>query len=268
MRNINRIAVIMLVIIAVVGWGTFADAGTKLGNVRTPAVFKNTVIVDEQGSLDVKGPLKKDGVEFSATAAAYNAAAGGTTAALTPATIVASGAISGVPAAGAVGTNSVSAVESYGVVNKTVITFANTETLTDGSAEGETIPIYTFPAGRIYILAGSVNATVINTTTEADTNDVILMGIGTAAANDDADLEDSNEKDVFAGPSIAAGAVTMTNQWEVDFASGADSVFDGTSTAASLNLNVAAADATITTSNLEVAVTGYATVWWINLGDD
>jgi len=170
--------------------------------------------------------------------------------------------------AGACGTNGESVVETYGAVNKTTFTFNNTLTATDGSAEGETEKIYTFPAGRIYILGGALNATIVNTSTEADTNDVFLMGVGTAAANDDADLSDSNEADVFAGPTLEAGAVTLTNQWEVDFTAGGDSVFDGTSTAASLNLNMGIADACITTNNFSATVTGSGTVFWINLGDD
>ena len=170
--------------------------------------------------------------------------------------------------AGAAGTNGESVVESYGAVNKTTFTFNNTMTATDGTAEGETECIYTFPAGRIYILGGALNATIVNTATEADTNDIFLIGVGTAAANDDADLSDSNETDVFAGPTLEAGAVTLTNQWEVDFTSGGDTVFDGTSTAASLNLNMGIADACITTNNFTATVTGSGTVFWINLGDD
>ena len=170
--------------------------------------------------------------------------------------------------AGACGTSGESVVETYGAVNKTTFTFNNTLTATDGSAEGETEKIYTFPAGRIYILGGALNATVVNTATEADANDIFLMGIGTAAANDDADLSDYNETDVFAGPTLEDGAATLTNQWEVDFTAGADSVFDGTSTAASLNLNMGIADACITTNNFSATVTGSGTAFWINLGDD
>jgi len=170
--------------------------------------------------------------------------------------------------AGSAGSSGESVVETFGAVNKTTITFNNSMTATDGSAEGETEKIYTFPAGRIYILGGAINATIVNTATAADTNDIFLMGIGTAAANDDADLSDSNETDVFAGPTLEAGAVTLTNQWEGDFTSGGDSVFDGTSTAASLNLNMGIADACITTNNFTATVTGTATVFWINLGDD
>jgi len=170
--------------------------------------------------------------------------------------------------AGTVGANGESVVETFGAVNKTTFTFANTMTATDGTAEGETEKIYTFPAGRIYILGGAIDATIVNTATEADANDVFLVGIGTAAANDDADLSDSNETDVFAGPTLEDGAVTLTNAWEADFTSGGDTVFDGTSTAATLNLNMGIADASITTGNFSATVTGSGTVFWINLGDD
>jgi len=205
--------------------------------------------VELRGTTDVTGTLKINGTTLTGTAAELNTL----TDAQTP---------------GTVGTNGESVVESYGAVNKTTITFNNTMTATDGSAEGETEKIYTFPEGRIYILGGAINATIVNTATEANANDIFLMGIGTAAANDDADLSDANETDVFAGPTLEDAAVTLTNQWEADFTAGADTVFDGTSTAVSLNLNMGIADACIKTSHFSATVTGSATIFWINLGDD
>lgn len=166
-------------------------------------------------------------------------------------------------AAGAGGT----ATESIGAVNKTTIAISTTLTATDGSAEGETVKLYTFPAGRIYILGSAIDATIVNTATAANTSDVFLVGIGSAAANDDADLSDSGETDIITGPTLEDGAVTLTNQWEADMTCGADSVF-GTATTASLNLNMGIADACITTNNFSATVTGTMSVFWINLGDD
>jgi hypothetical protein len=235
-----------LVVAALVGFVTFDARAWETD--RADVEHTGVHVFNESGSVDLRGTTKISGTTLTATAAELNA-------------LEALGF-------GTVGTNGTSVVESYGAVNKTTITFNNTLTATDGSAEGETQVIYTFPAGRIYILGGALNATIVNTATEADTNDVFLMGIGTAAANDDADLSDSNETDIFAGPTLEAGAVTLTNQWEVDMTSGGDTVFDGTSTAVTLNLNMGIADACIKTTGFSAAVTGSGTVFWINLGDD
>lgn len=212
-----------------------------------------------------------DELQFGITAAnSYFVSIGGTDVVTVDSSgnMTVAGTISGTPTAGTSATSGSSVVESYGIVNKTTFTFAKTLTATDGSAEGETHKLYTFPEGRIYILGGALDATIVNTASAANANDIFLVGIGTAAANDDADLSDANETDIFAGPTLEDAAVTLTNQWEVDFTAGGDSVFDGTSTAATLNLNMGIADACITTNHFSAAFSGGGTVFWINLGDD
>lgn len=168
---------------------------------------------------------------------------------------------------GAISTNGNTVAEIVGVVHRSRFTFNNTMTATDGSAEGESSLLYTFPEGRIYILGVAIDATVVNTATEADTNDTFVMAIGTAAAADDATLT-STEADIIASTTFSDGAVTLTNAWEADFTAGADTVFDGTASAVTLNLNAGIADANITTNDFTVTVTGSGNVFWINLGDD
>jgi len=164
-------------------------------------------------------------------------------------------------------TNAV-AVEYDSPVHMTTLAIDTTFVATDGTAEGETELLYVFPAGRIYILGAAIDAQITNTVTEATDNDVFVVGIGSTAANDDADLDDSGEKDIIDGPTLADGAVTLVNAWEADLTAGADSVFDGTGTAIDLHLNMGIADACITTANFTNHIVGTVTLHWVNLGDD
>jgi hypothetical protein len=165
-----------------------------------------------------------------------------------------------------------SAVEVVPCVQKTVLTFsAINETFTDGSDEGESQLLYTFPDGRIYILGAAIDAAVTNNTGyEASANDVWLGGIGTAAAGDDATLA-GTEQDVIASTTFDTASATVGHfDWEADMTCGADSVFDGTSAAVKLYFNAAAANTSISTNNATCGVQagGKLTVFWIHLGDD
>ena len=163
-----------------------------------------------------------------------------------------------------------STVVNYrGQVNTTVITFASiSETATDGSDEGESQIIYTFPEGRILIIGAAIDANVVNTDDfEASDNDHYFVGIGTAAAGDDATLS-GTEQDIIAVNDIdTAAGVTLTTSWEADMTSGADSVFDGTAAAVSLYFNTCVADDQID-DDMTVTPSGVLTVTWVFLGDD
>lgn len=164
------------------------------------------------------------------------------------------------------------ATEVTPCVQKTVLTFAAfTKTFTDGSDEGESQLLYTFPKGRIYILGAAINAAVTNNAGyEASANDIWYGAIGTAAAGDDGDLT-STEADIIAKTTFDTESSTVCHhEWEADMVGGADSVFDGTSTAVSLYFNAAAANTSITTNSATCGMQagGTLAVYWILLGDD
>lgn len=164
------------------------------------------------------------------------------------------------------------ATEVTPCVQKTVLTFAAfTKTFTDGSDEGESQLLYTFPEGRIYILGAAIDAAVTNDSGyEATANDVWFGGIGTAAAGDDATLS-GTEQDIIAVTTFdTASGETGHHEWEADMTAGGDTVFDGTTTAVKLYFNAAAADTSISTNNATCGMQagGTLAVYWINLGDD
>jgi hypothetical protein len=157
-------------------------------------------------------------------------------------------------------------------VQKTVLTFAAiTHTFTDGSDEGESQLLYTFPEGRVYILGAAIDAAVTNNAGyEASANDIWYGAIGTAAAGDDGDLT-STEADIIAKTTFdTASGEDGHHEWEADMTAGADTVFDGTATAVSLYFNAAAADTSIKTGNATAGIQagGTLTIYWVLLGDD
>lgn len=186
-------------------------------------------------------------------------------------TVLASGGIYGV-GAGSASNGICTATEIAPCVQKTVLTFAAfTKTFTDGSDEGESQLLYTFPEGRIYILGAAINAAVTNDAGfEASANDTWHGAIGTAAAGDDADLT-GTEADIIAKTTFdTASGTAGHHEWEADMTAGGDSVFDGTATAVSLYANFAAANGSITTNNATAGIQagGTLNVYWIHLGDD
>jgi len=171
-------------------------------------------------------------------------------------------------AAGTVGGSS-TVVDYRGQAVTTVITFSGiSETATDGTDEGESQIIYTFPEGRILIIGAAIDANVVNTDDfEASDNDHYFVGIGSAAAGDDATLT-GTEVDIIAANNIdtTAGA-TLTTSWEADFTAGGDIVLDGTAAAKSLYFNMCVADTQID-DDMTVTPSGVLTVTWLFLGDD
>ena len=119
----------------------------------------------------------------------------GGSSAQTVSSLVATGSVRAVGGVYGVGVGSATAAAATATevtpcVQKTILTFAAfTKTFTDGSDEGESQLLYTFPEGRIYILGAAINAAVTNDSGyEATPNDIWYGAIGTAAAGDDGDL--------------------------------------------------------------------------------
>ena len=162
------------------------------------------------------------------------------------------------------------AAEYRGVVHETVLTFGTVvETFTDGSDEGESTNIYTFPQGRILILGAAIDATAVAATNcfEATANDIYYVGIGSAAAGDDATLA-STEQDIIAVTTLdTASGGTLTHQWEADMTAGGDSVYDGTASAQVLYFNTCVANTSIS-NDCSVTLTGVLRLTWVFLGDD
>ena len=86
--------------------------------------------------------------------------------------------------------------------------------------------------------------------------------LGSAVGADDNDLTDT-EADLTAKATIAGGSASPQN-WHAALASSAQ--FDGTTNALDLYVNVACANGS-NTGVQTYAITGDATITWINLGD-
>jgi len=172
----------------------------------------------------------------------------------------------------AVATASTITERNIGVVQRTQITFDLSDTSVDlnvaDGAHGDGQQIFTFPEGRILILGAALDATTVTTTNyNASTADIFTTGIGTATAGDD-DALTSTEVDIIASTNNdTAGGGTASFTWEADMTSGADSVFDGTSTPVSLYVNTACAAANNSADNI-VSASGTLNVVWVYLGDD
>jgi len=161
------------------------------------------------------------------------------------------------------------AVEYRGVVHETVLTFGTVaETFTDSSDEGESTNLYTFPQGRILILGAAIDASVTcSTNFGANPNDLFYVGIGSAAAGDDATLS-GTEQDIIAVTTLdTVGNTKWTFAWEADMTAGGDSVYDGTASAKVLYFNTCVADSSIS-EDTTATLTGILRLTWIFLGDD
>jgi len=178
------------------------------------------------------------------------------------------GTISGTPAAGAVNGSVVSAVETYGIVNKTVLTLSDVPIavtdLTGSTNSCGGTKIYDFPAGQIYVLGFMVENFTFKTNATIDNAHGGDFAFGTT---------------VGAGPDLTSTEIDMTDaKVSIDtitnvvdavsaFDSVAESYWDGTATAVDLYVNVLLdgddIDAT-TTNNVDATVK----IHWINLGDD
>ncbi len=155
-----------------------------------------------------------------------------------------------------------------GNIHKSVFTLtAHSVTITDAGAAGAhgTTAFYTFPEGHIRIFGAHVNLTAITAGAGGISDTATLdIGVGQAAvATDNGELT-GTESDILLIDEklLAAGAATgdaIMGTTPIDI--------DGSTTAGTLNLNVAMPDADSSASDT-LAVTGTITIYWINMGDD
>jgi hypothetical protein len=165
---------------------------------------------------------------------------------------------------GAIVADKCTAVETGdGVIHKTTLTFTltgdNDLDLADGADHGTGVKVYDFPEGRVLILGATCNA-VVTATNAAGGGGTFPMGLGTASAGDEATLT-GTEQDIIPSTAITGGE---TQDFHAALAASAH--FDGTTTAKAIYVNAAILDAT-SSDAVTVAVTGTATITWINLGD-
>ena len=170
---------------------------------------------------------------------------------------------------GAIVANKCTAVEyGDGTIHQTVLTFTLTGDddidLADGD-HGTGVKVYDFPDGRILVLGVTINGSVAhNGAFNASDDDHFYMSMGTAIGADDNSLT-GTEADLIPSVTLdtASGATTPL---DVHSELAASAHFDGTSTAVDVYVNVAV-EATDNSGATTYALTGTATITWINLGD-
>lgn len=177
------------------------------------------------------------------------------------------GAVLGSPTAG-----TLTAVhEKTGVINRSTFVLNGVRVpVTDATTSGShgTLKLFTFPAGGVSILGSRQNYTAFaegaDLTGEAgDAAFAIGLGSAAIAAAADGTLGTTTNVDIGSSISVTLSGGTGTGTAH----KGAGTAIDGTSTAASINLNVSGTAATIdATSYLDV--TGTITVLWASLEDD
>ncbi len=151
-----------------------------------------------------------------------------------------------------------------GVLHKTTFTFTLTGDhdldLADGADHGTGIKIYEFPAGDLLILGATVNGLVTSVNAEGG-GATFPMALGSALASDDATLT-GTEADFLPSVAVAGGSakdwhgrLAATKRFENAGGSNLD-----------LYVNAAITNA-VSTAAVTIAVTGVATITWINLGD-
>ncbi len=167
---------------------------------------------------------------------------------------------------GAEAVTNMTATEAISGVHKTTLTFAaHSVTMTDAAAAGShgSVPIYTFPAGFISIHGTFCNlATLAGAGGIADDGALVLSLGSVVVATDNATLT-STEADLiasFAG-TLSSGAGVYTKQGDAIAAS-----FDGHTTSEAIFLNLAVPDAGTSASDT-IALTGFCTLIWSNVGD-
>ncbi len=170
----------------------------------------------------------------------------------------------------AAGTNVVATEAGVGILHQTTLTMTATPlTFTDEAGQGQwdALKVYDMPAGNIAILGAVLDAdiTLVAPFIDAAEGDV---GIGTAACDDAADALATTEQDII--PTTAIAALT-TKVGKIDAISTATQlaagVWDGTSSAKDIYLNILIDDDVAHDATAGSTVTGTLTLTWINFGD-
>jgi hypothetical protein len=166
-------------------------------------------------------------------------------------------------AAGAVNGATVSAVETMGVVNKTVLTFTALPITMRDTEQGGGVKVYDFPAGRIAFLGAVGSIAVTTTSVLADTlNAGVTCNWGIGSTTQASATLATTEQNII---QVAA----FTSSATINVAGAAAAGFGAATALASpvdAYLNLAVAGATDIDANATVTVTGTATIYWVNLG--
>lgn len=167
---------------------------------------------------------------------------------------------------GTVNDATVTAVNTDGLVNKTVLTLAAlAQTITNTSAEYAGTKIFTFPEGRILLLG--VTAAIAQTTTSAIATSISAgatgaWALGSAAAS--ATSLTSTMVDMLPSTAYTSSATINVAAATAKGALAASAQFDGTTTPVPVYFNTAIATGSI---NGTQTISGTVTLTWMNLGD-
>ena len=156
-----------------------------------------------------------------------------------------------------------------GGLSRTVVKFtAASLTWTDNGATGAggSLKVIDLPLGAVNIAAAYLNITAVTAADaplQAGTSSLQFSMGTTAAATDNFTLTTTEANVVAAGSAITLSSGAFSGNSPA--VNGAALCLDGTSTAVDIYLN-ATANATNSTGNGTVTVTGFAVIWWANMG--
>lgn len=167
----------------------------------------------------------------------------------------------------------VTATEALSVRTVTLtfaLTGANDIDVADGD-KSTGVKVFDFPQGRILLLGAVIDASVTtNDAYNANPNDIYYVGVGTVDGTQAADADlTATEQNIIAKTTLdTASNVTLTHDWHAGMGTlaYADNVFDGTTTATAVFVNVAVPDASNTKASTH-AITGTLRLTYVNLGD-
>ena len=186
-----------------------------------------------------------------------------------------SGTIGGVPSSGTVWTGLVGAVtasETYGTLNKTVLELADVQLVIPALPNNTNSPagtkIYSFPIGNIYVLGFEVNDFEFKTNAACaviDSADGGDFAFGTAVGSGTNDLTGTMID--LTDTMVSIDPITNIVDALTAFDDIGESRFDGTDTAKDVYVNILidGADIAATATNTCDAT---VTITWINLGDN
>ena len=168
--------------------------------------------------------------------------------------------------AGAKNGATVSAVETDGVINKTVLTLAALpQAIVNTTAEYKGTLIYTFPEGRILLLGALASIAQTTTSVIADSISAGATGkfsLGSAAASNT--TLSSTMIDMGPSTSYTSSATINVQAAVASAALAASAQFDGTTTPVPVYFNTAIATGTIDGAQ---TFNGTVTLTWVHLGD-
>lgn len=169
--------------------------------------------------------------------------------------------------AGAKNGSTVTATETEGIVQKTVLTLAAVPITVRDTQQGGGVKIYDFPEGRIAFLGATGSIALTTTSAIASTLNAGVTcnwGVGsTTQAN--ATLATTEQNIIQVANVTSSATINVAGAASTSF--GAATALDGTGTAIDAYLNVAVAGATDIDADATVTVSGTITIHWLNLGD-